>query len=266
MWPKGLTRRSSATAAHGEVPRHDGGGGWLLMPASDAWQSLGQEVVVLVPQSDPATLALHGVRLLGFAQTHRVASRFALDPGDVVEHLLDFQACGWVSRSAFAGTQGWSLTDLGCTENERRLAAELDAGGARPTVAAVHQRFLPLNARFLEAVSTWQVRPVPGNALAANDHTDFRWDDRVITSLTSTGRRLAPLTTVWPTPWPGSAATSTATRPRWPRRQAVRTDGSTKSASTHSTSCGCNCTKTSSPPSGSIEATRTDAPTELLLP
>lgn len=93
------------------------------------------------------------------------------------------------------GSTGWSMTDRGRAENERRLAAELDAAGARSTVVEVHSRFLPLNARFQEAVTRWQVRPLPGDPMGTNDHTDFRWDDRVIESLRSLGRRLIPLDT-----------------------------------------------------------------------
>lgn len=145
------------------------------------------------PVSDPITLTLHAVRLLGFAETHRVASRFSLDRGDVEENLLDFEAQGWVTHTEFAGCEGWSLTDRGREENERRLAAELDEFAARSSVVEVHRRFLPLNARFQEAATRWQVRPLPGDSMAANDHTDFRWDDRVIESLRSVGGRLSSL-------------------------------------------------------------------------
>lgn len=89
-------------------------------------------------------MTLHGVRLLGFAATQQTASRFGLDRGEVEENLLDFEAYGWVSWSEFAGSAGWSVTDRGRAENERRLAAELDASGARSTVVEVHSRFLPL--------------------------------------------------------------------------------------------------------------------------
>lgn len=155
--------------------------------------ALRQDVPVPGPTSDPATLTLHGVRLLGFAETHRVASRFRLDRDDVEENLLDFEAHGWVRRSEFAGSEGWSMTDDGRLQNERLLRAELDACGGRSTVAEVHRRFLPLNTRFQEAATRWQVRPLPGDPMAANDHTDIRWDDRIIESLRSLGRRLIPL-------------------------------------------------------------------------
>ena len=55
--------------------------------------------------SEPTLLVLHAVRLLGFADEGRVAARFALDRGEVVESLEDFEAFGWVQRSRFAGTE-----------------------------------------------------------------------------------------------------------------------------------------------------------------
>jgi hypothetical protein len=143
--------------------------------------------------SDPSTLTLHAVRLLGFAETQRIAHRYGLDRDQTLERLLDLEAHGWVTRSEFAGTGGWSLTECGRAENERRLALELDTSGARSAVSGVYQRFLPLNARFQEAVTRWQVRGLPWDPMAANDHTDFRWDDRVIATLGSIGRKLAPL-------------------------------------------------------------------------
>lgn len=145
------------------------------------------------PPSHPTTLTLHAVRLLGFADSRRVAARCRLSTGDVEESLLDFQAQGWVTRSQFGGSGGWSLTDRGRIENERLLAAELDAAEARDSVVEVHSRFLPLNGRFQEAATRWQLRPLPGDPMAANDHTDFRWDDRVIAAIGSVGRRLAEL-------------------------------------------------------------------------
>jgi hypothetical protein len=122
-----------------------------------------------------------------------VASRFGLDRDQVSELLLDFAAYGWVYRAEFAGTGGWTLTDAGRLENERRLAGELVETGAGHAVAEVHAAFLPLNARFLTAVTRWQIRPLPGRPMAANDHTDFRWDERVLDELGALGRHLAPL-------------------------------------------------------------------------
>ena len=163
--------------------------------------------------SHPDTLTLHGVRLLGFARGPRIAIRFGLAREEVEEALLDLEAYGWVTRSEFAGSAGWSLTERGRAENERRLREELEAAGVRSTIVDVHGRFLPLNARFQDAVTRWQVRPLPGAPMAANDHTDFRWDDRVIESLRSLGRRLVPLDAELAGALHGSPGTPTATTP-----------------------------------------------------
>ncbi|HEX5188970.1 MAG TPA: transcriptional regulator [Streptosporangiaceae bacterium] len=135
--------------------------------------------------SAPGELTLHGVRVLGFASANRIASRFRLDADAVTEALLDFEAYGWVRRTSFAGTSGWSITDAGCAENEARLAAELDEAGARTAVTRAHAEFVPLNRRLGTACTNWQIRPAIGDPLAVNDHTDWRWDERVLRELAS---------------------------------------------------------------------------------
>ena len=123
----------------------------------------------------------------------KVAGRFSLDPDGVLDLLLDFEAYGWVQRVEFAGAGGWALTHAGRVENERQLAGELAESRSAAAVAEAHSTFLPLNARFQSAVTQWQIRPLPGDPMAANDHSDFRWDDRVLDALGNLGRRLAPL-------------------------------------------------------------------------
>jgi hypothetical protein len=144
-------------------------------------------------QSDPEHLALHGVRVLGYAAAPRVAGRYGLDPGETQEFLLDHQARGWVSLTSFGASSGWSVTDAGRAEDARRLAGELDAAGARDVVAAAHRAFLPVNERFGVACTNWQIRPAPGEPMAINDHADPRWDDRVLAALASAGGSLRRL-------------------------------------------------------------------------
>jgi len=133
--------------------------------------------------SAPDDLALHGVRVLGFTTASRVADRFGLDTAATEEHLLDFEAFGWVRRDSFGGSSGWSVTDSGRAENERRLAAELGRSGVRGAVTAAHARFVPLNREFGAACTDWQVRPTRADPIALNDHADWRWDDRVLRRL-----------------------------------------------------------------------------------
>jgi hypothetical protein len=135
--------------------------------------------------SAPDDLALHGARVLGFPTAARIAVRYGLDASLVQETLLDFEACGWVRQLSFGATSGWSLTEAGRAENERRLAAELDQAGARATVTGAHQAFVPLNHQLGTACTDWQIRPSRADPLAFNDHADWRWDERVLRTLAS---------------------------------------------------------------------------------
>lgn len=134
---------------------------------------------------------LHAVRLLGYGTSAEIAARFSLPTAVAEELLLDAEALGRVTQSRFSGTSGWSLTDRGRTADERLLASEL--GAAEEIVREVHAAFVPLNARFQESVTRWQIRPLPGDPLAANDHTDHRWDDRVLVDLRSVVAQTLPL-------------------------------------------------------------------------
>ncbi|GHJ49304.1 hypothetical protein Cs7R123_66460 [Catellatospora sp. TT07R-123] len=144
---------------------------------------------------DSATdlLALHAVRITGFADTPVLARRYGLDPAATAAVLRDAEQRGWVVHTAFADLRGWSLTDAGRAENERQLAAELAGAGAADEVRAVYREFLPANGRLQRACTDWQLRPTAGDRLAANDHTDPDWDAAVLDELAGVHRALAPL-------------------------------------------------------------------------
>lgn len=143
--------------------------------------------------SQPELLVLHSVRIQGMADDEAVAARFNLDVAETRETLLDDEAYGWVTHAAFAGTAGWSLTDRGRAEDDRRLAAELDDSGARRVVERVHESFGPLNARLLQACTDWQLRPEDDDRLTPNTHTDAKWDAKVLGELQALDGELAPL-------------------------------------------------------------------------
>jgi hypothetical protein len=143
--------------------------------------------------SSPELLVLHGLRLKGVADVEAVAQRFALNLDLVQELLLDYEAFGWISRVSFADINGWALTGSGRAENERCLSVELDQTGARSEVVAAHDVFIALNSHFLTAVTNWQIRPDRADPLAANDHTDWRWDQSVVDDLQGCQIRLRPM-------------------------------------------------------------------------
>jgi hypothetical protein len=147
----------------------------------------------VVHVSSSELLVLHAVRVKGMADVATVAERFALDGGLVMDLLLDYEAFGWVTRVRFADLDGWALTATGRMENERRLADELDRTATRSEVIAAHEAFIVLNSHFLAAVTKWQIRPTPTDALAANDHSDTRWDQQVLDDLHDLARGLRPV-------------------------------------------------------------------------
>jgi DNA-binding GntR family transcriptional regulator len=143
--------------------------------------------------SSAELLTLHAVRVTGMTDAFAIARRTGLARELVEDLLLDDEARGWVQRVAFADLAGWSLTETGRLEGERRLADELEGTGARPAVARAHDTFTRLNERFLLTLTHWQIRPQAWDRLAANDHDDPVWDGRVLDELASYRRRLGPL-------------------------------------------------------------------------
>ncbi|MEV4177244.1 transcriptional regulator [Nonomuraea sp. NPDC049709] len=144
-------------------------------------------------ESPSDLLILHAVRISGYADTPAIAHRYGLDETETKQVLRDGQARGWVEHTAFAGTGGWSLTESGRAENERRLAAELARVGGAEEVRGVYREFLPLNALLLRACTDWQLRPTAGDRLAVNDHSDPAWDARILDELAGIDRALTPL-------------------------------------------------------------------------
>jgi len=144
-------------------------------------------------RSAPELVVLHGLRIKGMADEAELAGRFGLDPDLVQELLLDDEAFGWATRVSFGDLRGWALTERGHAENQRRLGAELDQTGARAEVDAAHGLFIDLNSSFLATVTNWQIRPKPTDSLAANDHTDQRWDARVVADLHDLDHGLRPV-------------------------------------------------------------------------
>ena len=138
-------------------------------------------------------LALHAVRIIGFADAREVARRFGLDHAATEEFLLDAQANGWVAHNVFAGTAGWSLTDRGRARNESDLASELAGTGRAREISAAYDRFLPLNGVVLRACTDWQLRPVAEDRLSTNDHDDPTWDADVLRTLDGIVGDLGPL-------------------------------------------------------------------------
>ncbi len=131
--------------------------------------------------SELSTLALHGLRLKSMVGAEVVAEFFGLDTAAVQAELDSAQESGF-TRYRDGRISGWQLTADGRVENERRLAAELDAAGLRDVVDGCYRRFLAENQTMLATCTRWQVKEVDGEQVI-NDHADAAYDAEVIGSL-----------------------------------------------------------------------------------
>lgn len=138
----------------------------------------------------PATLVLHGLRVKGFAETDVLATVLGLTDVEVVRDLEAFAVDDLVRRKDGVEVSGWVLTPEGRAEHEARLAAELDATGARPAVAAAYDDFVALNPELLAVCSDWQLRDG-----VRNDHTDAGHDRAVLDRLAVLHERAQPVVT-----------------------------------------------------------------------
>jgi hypothetical protein len=144
--------------------------------------------------SDEATLALHGVRVLGYTSAAKVAELYALAADSTTEHLLDAEARGWARKTSFGGEEGWSLTESGRAHGERLLTEELDRAGSRGEIREAHAAFRHLNRDLGQVMTQWQLRPTREDALAPNDHRDAGYDDAVVRRLGRVVDQTRPIT------------------------------------------------------------------------
>lgn len=127
----------------------------------------------------------------GFAEIDELARLLAMSLADVSERIASFERSGYVRHLA-GDLAGWTLTAVGRVEDERLLAAELDAVGARDDVGRVYREFVPLNVRMLDVCSRWQVRSV-GPTSVVNDHDDDDYDRAIVAELEQIDASVQPL-------------------------------------------------------------------------
>lgn len=136
--------------------------------------------------SHPASLVLHTLRCIGSVPAGRIAEALALPESEVESDLIDLAVAGLVSYTPGVFS-GWLLTERGRDEVTRRAVAELETTGAREAVERGFADFLVLNPELLATCTAWQVRDDGGSL--PNDHTDHRYDDKVLKRLVALDQR-----------------------------------------------------------------------------
>jgi DNA-binding MarR family transcriptional regulator len=141
--------------------------------------------------SDLRTLALHGLRLKGFAEAPAVAEVVDLAEGDVKAVLDELVTAGLASYRD-GRMSGFTLTPAGRAEHARLVSEELDRHGVRAAVRTAYGHFLAHNGDLLAVCTAWQLRDVDGESVI-NDHTDLAYDRSVIEQLAAIHERIEPV-------------------------------------------------------------------------
>jgi hypothetical protein len=141
--------------------------------------------------SDLRTLVLHGMRLKGFAGAEGVAEAVGVTEADAKPELDRLVGDGLATYRE-GRLSGFTLTPAGREEHARRLAAELEATGARPAIQAAYERFLGINGDLLAICTAWQLRDVGGEQVI-NDHTDAAHDAAVVDQLGELDAKVQPI-------------------------------------------------------------------------
>jgi len=148
-----------------------------------------------VPAAHPTEarlLVLHTLRLKGFTEAGPVADSTGVPPVEVEAELRAIGAEGLAQRRE-GRVSGWSLTPAGRSAHAEEIAAELEAAGARDTVAEGYRRFLALNGDMLGVCTDWQMRPA-GESQVLNDHADADYDQGVLSRLSAIHDQVLPVT------------------------------------------------------------------------
>jgi hypothetical protein len=136
-------------------------------------------------------LALHGLRLKGFASAVALSEVVGVDRS-VLDEQLTALLDEHLVRHRDGSPSGYSLTATGRTEHKRLVAEELERAGARAAVEDGYRRFLAENEEFLELCTAWQVREVDG-ASTLNDHSDAAYDEDIVGRLVALDHRVRPV-------------------------------------------------------------------------
>ncbi|GAB94739.1 hypothetical protein BJY21_000120 [Kineosphaera limosa] len=108
-------------------------------------------------RSSVEVMTLQAVRLAGVADDAAVLDRAFAAEGEVFGVLDRAGRAGLVERMTFADLQGWTLTELGAGHLAGLLTAERESLATHAVLESALAAFEPVNARFVELVSRWQL-------------------------------------------------------------------------------------------------------------
>src|SRR4051794_4045147 len=124
-------------------------------------------------------LVVHALKVKGLASADdlvEITGRTDLAP--VVEEL----AASELVKLRTGRIGGYALTKEG-RELHPQLVASAVTEEERAALALTYDAFLPVNGRFKEVCTRWQIRSGPDGAQQPNDHADEAYDAAVVEEL-----------------------------------------------------------------------------------
>jgi len=155
-----------------------------LEMAADVTSSTASREPASNGQAD-AEAFLRSLSIRGSATDNDLAEAYSLEASDASALAEQLEAKGLIEPSPMLG---WTLTDVGRDRASALLEADQLAAGVALVEDALHG-FQPLDARFKQAVTDWQIRTIDGE-VTSNDHQDSDWDSGVLARLSQVGAAL----------------------------------------------------------------------------
>lgn len=121
-------------------------------------------------------LVVHALKVKGLASAEDLA---AITGRDDLAEVLDELAADELAKLRTGRVSGYMLTKAGREAHASLLAAAV-TDDERAGAATAYAAFLPVNGRFKEVCTRWQLR---GAAAEPNDHSDPDYDAAVVAEL-----------------------------------------------------------------------------------
>lgn len=128
---------------------------------------------------------LHALAISGMADPRALATRAGRDEEELGRELDRFGADGLATHLERRGV--WRITPAGRDRHAELLDRAVPAE-ARDRLRPGYERFLPLNLRFKDTCTRWQLR-----GGAPNDHSDPGYDRALVADLDELHREVTPV-------------------------------------------------------------------------
>lgn len=128
-------------------------------------------------------LVVHALKVKGLAPEDDLAVATGLGPAELAPALEGLVA-EELARLRSGRVPGYTLTKAGRAAHPELLAQHV-TDAERAGVARAYDAFLPVNSRFKDVCTRWQMRPGPDGTPEPNAHGDAGYDTGVVEDLAS---------------------------------------------------------------------------------